>query len=135
MDTKLAQAHGHRHDIDPAINWRNSTLNNKRSAVIGNRGPGRHVTATRTVGWESSCGCLEARHPVPCTVFDPFGGAGTTPLVARLLGRNGIACDLNPDYLALASRRIREGLRPQSKLDPRPSYEPLSGQMSLFQEA
>jgi len=36
---------------------------------------------------------------VPCTVFDPFAGSGTTLLVARRLGRNGVGLDLSLDYL------------------------------------
>jgi DNA modification methylase len=75
------------------------------AAQVGNRDPLRHTTDIRTVGWESTCTCLEPR-PVPCVVLDPFGGAGTTPLVATALGRHGIALDLKPEYLALARRRI-----------------------------
>ena len=31
-------------------------------------------------------------------VYDPFGGIGTVPYEAILLGRKGIMCELNPDY-------------------------------------
>jgi DNA modification methylase len=41
-------------------------------------------------------------------VLDPFAGAGTTLLVSDRLGRNGIGIELNPDYCALARRRIAE---------------------------
>lgn len=41
------------------------------------------------------------------TVLDPFGGAGTTGLVADRLGRNAVLIELNPDYVAMAERRIR----------------------------
>ena len=41
------------------------------------------------------------------TVLDPFGGAGTTGLVADRLGRNAILIELNPEYAAMAERRIR----------------------------
>lgn len=40
-------------------------------------------------------------------VLDPFGGAGTTGLVADRLGRNAILIELNPEYAAPAERRIR----------------------------
>jgi len=43
------------------------------------------------------------------TVLDPFGGAGTTGLVAQELGRSAILIELNPDYSAMADRRIRNG--------------------------
>ena len=37
----------------------------------------------------------------------PFGGAGTTGLVADRLGRNAVLIELNPEYAAMAERRIR----------------------------
>lgn len=40
------------------------------------------------------------------TVLDPFGGAGTTGLVADRLGRNAILIELNPTYAHMAERRI-----------------------------
>ncbi|MFT8946008.1 MAG: site-specific DNA-methyltransferase [Acetobacter aceti] len=39
-------------------------------------------------------------------VLDPFGGAGTTALVADRVGRRFILCELNPEYSALAAERI-----------------------------
>ncbi len=74
----------------------------------------RHETAgfavrlekdTATIGWRASCSCPEAP-PVPCTVLDPFAGAGTTLLVADRLQRNGIGIELNPTYAAMARRRV-----------------------------
>jgi site-specific DNA-methyltransferase (cytosine-N4-specific) len=40
------------------------------------------------------------------TVCDPFGGAGTTGLVADRLGREAILIELNPAYAEIARRRI-----------------------------
>lgn len=37
---------------------------------------------------------------------DPQGGAGTTGLVADRLRRNAILIELNPEYAAIAERRI-----------------------------
>ena len=48
-------------------------------------------------------GCLEGG-----TVIDPFAGSGTTLAVAAELGRNGIGCELNPEYIELANQRIKE---------------------------
>lgn len=45
---------------------------------------------------------------VPCTVFDPFIGSGTTGVVAQKLGRRFVGIDLKVDYLAMATRRIRD---------------------------
>lgn len=51
--------------------------------------------------------CIKAGCPVGGTVLDPFGGAGTTGLVADRLGRNAILIELNPEYAAMAERRIK----------------------------
>lgn len=50
--------------------------------------------------------CILAGCPKGGTVLDPFGGAGTTGLVAARHGRNAILCELNPTYAALARDRI-----------------------------
>lgn len=50
--------------------------------------------------------CILAGCPVGGTVLDPFGGTGTTGIVANRLGRNTILIELNPDYVAVAERRI-----------------------------
>jgi site-specific DNA-methyltransferase (adenine-specific) len=42
------------------------------------------------------------------TIFDPFMGSGTTGVAAVQLGRNFIGCEINPDYYAIAQRRIRQ---------------------------
>jgi site-specific DNA-methyltransferase (adenine-specific) len=56
-----------------------------------------------------ACECGASR--VPCTVFDPFAGSGTTLAVAIANGRNGIGCELNRDYIALAETRIADAMR------------------------
>lgn len=52
--------------------------------------------------------CIKAGSPEGGTVLDPFAGSGTTLAVAASLGRNAIGCELNPDYIALAEKRIAE---------------------------
>jgi DNA modification methylase len=71
----------------------------------GNRDPQRHCTVRRSVGWEPSCQC-QRDDVVPAVVFDPFSGAGTTVMVANRLGRRGIGCELNPEYVEMSRRRI-----------------------------
>ncbi len=39
-------------------------------------------------------------------MLDPFGGAGTTGLVADRLKRNAILIELNPEYAEMARHRI-----------------------------
>jgi DNA modification methylase len=51
--------------------------------------------------------CVLAGCPVGGTVLDPFTGSGTTGVVACRLGRDFIGIELNPDYAAMAGRRIR----------------------------
>ena len=51
--------------------------------------------------------CILAGCPVGGTVLDPFGGAGTTGLVADRLQRSAILIELNPEYAAMAEKRIR----------------------------
>jgi DNA modification methylase len=50
--------------------------------------------------------CILAGCPVGGTVLDPFGGAGTTGLVADRLQRNAILIELKPEYAEMARRRI-----------------------------
>lgn len=50
--------------------------------------------------------CIKAGCPVGGTVLDPFGGAGTTGLVADRLQRNAVLIELNLEYAAMARRRI-----------------------------
>ena len=50
--------------------------------------------------------CIAAGCPAGGTVLDPFGGAGTTGLVADRMQRDAVLCELNPDYIQIAKRRI-----------------------------
>lgn len=59
-----------------------------------------------TLGWSPSCGC--DREPVPMVVLDPFGGSGTTALVARNHGRHAILVELNESYCKLAADRLSQ---------------------------
>jgi len=58
-----------------------------------------------TTGWRKTCTC-ETDEVQPCTVLDPFAGAGTTLLVSKRLGRNSIGIELNPDYIAMIEHRL-----------------------------
>jgi DNA modification methylase len=59
----------------------------------------------KTTGWAPSCACPPA-DPAPCVVLDPFGGSGTTGLVADRLGRDATLIELNPEYAEMARRTI-----------------------------
>lgn len=43
------------------------------------------------------------------TVFDPFGGAGTTGIVAQKLGRHGIVTELSKPFLDMIDKRTAQG--------------------------
>lgn len=70
--------------------------------------------------------CILAGCPKGGVVLDPFGGAGTTGLVAARHGRQALLCELNPEYAALAQRRIadewREQLPPSEPIDFGPLF-------------
>lgn len=59
-----------------------------------------------TIAWQMTCECPMAK-PIPCTALDPFGGAGTTGMVADRLGRDAVLIELNPEYVAMATCRLQ----------------------------
>jgi len=50
--------------------------------------------------------CVLAGCPEGGTVLDPFGGSGTTGLVAQNNNRNAILLELNPEYIEIAESRL-----------------------------
>nr|WP_181265652.1 site-specific DNA-methyltransferase [Pseudomonas aeruginosa] len=50
--------------------------------------------------------CVLAGAPRGGLVLDPFGGAGTTALVAMQEGRRSVLIELNPEYAAIARNRL-----------------------------
>ena len=50
-------------------------------------------------------------------VLDPFCGSGTTCIAALRNGRHYLGYEINPDYVALAHRRIRENIGLPSLID------------------
>lgn len=86
-----------------------------REHVAGNDGQGgqgwagvpRATQKSTTRGWTPTCACPRPpRRPVPCVVFDPFGGAGSVALEADRLGRDAILCEAQPEYVAMAQERL-----------------------------
>ena len=69
----------------------------------------------------------------PAIVLDPFGGTGTTALVASVLGRHGISVDLSMDYARLAKWRVNDhGERARALMVPKPPPQ-VDGQDALFE--
>lgn len=72
--------------------------------------------------------CLKAGCPKGGTVLDPFGGAGTTALVADQMQLDATIIELNPEYVHIAVRRIEKDRGAlQNQLDPL--------QVDMFREA
>jgi hypothetical protein len=68
----------------------------------------------------------------PSVVVDPFGGTGTTALVASVLGRDGFSFDLSADYCRLAAWRCTDpGERARAMQVPKPPPV-VDGQEALF---
>ena len=65
--------------------------------------------------------CLKAGSAIGDYVLDPFGGSGTTAVVARALGRVGISVDLSPTYARMASDRLLRGAAPPPDRPPQAS--------------
>lgn len=71
--------------------------------------------------------CVMAGSRPGGTVLDPFGGAGTTGLVADRLGRHATLIELNADYAQIATERLRAaGVQCESEAQAiEPSLGPL----------
>lgn len=103
-------------------------LNYKNSMPTGRAKPGKHIYSdyrNKRDVWTVSTKpyseahfatfpmdliepCVLAGSPVNGVVCDPFMGSGTTALVAIKHGRQWIGCELNPDYVGMAEKRIAE---------------------------
>ena len=54
--------------------------------------------------------CILAGCPEGGVVLDPFGGSGTTGLVAKANNRQAVLIELNPEYIKLAEDRLEQEL-------------------------
>ena len=52
--------------------------------------------------------CIKAGCPENGIVLDPFGGAGTTGIVAKSLNRQSILIELNSEYIKIAKKRAEK---------------------------
>ena len=86
-----------------------------------------------TTGWRA--GCDHEAAVVPCTILDPFAGAGTTLLVADRLQRDAIGIELNTAYTEMAMQRCRDDAPLFADMPPVPEH-PVDTQIAdLFAEA
>jgi len=87
-----------------SVPWEGFTRNKRSVWTIATK-PYREAHFA-TMAPELAETCIKAGCPEGGTVLDPFGGAGTTGLVADQLQRSAILCELNADYIEIARRRI-----------------------------
>lgn len=109
-----------------------------RDALLGGHGAdGRAGSRRSRVSTITSyaCACPTPDAPTrPAVVVDPFGGTGTTALVASALDRRGVTVDRSADYCRIAQWRTTDpGERARALCLPKPP-PPVSGQDSLFDE-
>ena len=92
---------------------------------------GNVLTVHRITGY--ACACPQPDAPTrPALVVDPFGGTGTTALVADALGRTGLSFDRSADYCRLARWRTADpGERAKARQVPKPPPV-MDGQDALF---
>jgi hypothetical protein len=81
-----------------------------------------------------ACACPDTTAPTtPGVCLDPFGGTGTTALVASCHGRVGISVDLSADYCRLAQWRTADpGERARVLMVDKPPVQ-VDGQLSLIE--
>jgi DNA modification methylase len=94
-------------------------------------GPRSEDRNRRITGY--ACACPDTSAPIrPAVVADPFGGTGTTALVADVLGRTGVTVDRSADYCRIAQWRTADPAeRARAACVPKPPPV-IDGQRSLF---
>ena len=123
------------HEIGPDHQGRAGTLHGGDRARLG------HATERKMLDGLSlrtitgyACACPQPDAPIrPAVVLDPFGGTGTTALIAAAYGRTGVSVDLSADYCRLARWRAGDPAERAKALQvPKPPPVP-DGQDSLFE--
>ena len=83
-----------------------------------------------------ACACPDTSAPTtPGVVLDPFGGTGTTALVAHALGRHGISVEMSADYCRLAQWRTTDPKQraKAARREYAPPPEQTLGQLELIE--
>ncbi len=63
------------------------------------------------------------------TILDPFAGSGTTLVACQRMGRHGTGIELDPDYFAIACKRVDEAARQPDLLIPETQAAPVQEDM------
>ena len=81
---------------------------NKRSVWTVNTKPFKDAHFA-TFPFDLITPCVLAGCPIDGTVLDPFGGSGTTAVVANAHNRNAVLIELNAEYIEIARERLSPG--------------------------
>jgi DNA modification methylase len=93
------------------------------------------MTETKQYANGYACACPEPTADTrPAVVLDPFGGTGTTAMVAKALGRHGISVDMSADYCRLAEWRTNDRNQLAKVLGVAKVEAPPADQLDLFTE-
>lgn len=84
-------------------------IRNRRSVwtIASEPFPGKHFS---TFPQKLVAPCILAGSARGGVILDPFMGAGTTALVAANYDRRFLGCEINPDYIKIAEKRIAHEL-------------------------
>lgn len=128
--------------LRPILSAPTTGVNNNPTAGIRVNGLGlngagyyAHRAANPRTTTGETCACADG--PGDTTtglVLDPFGGTGTTALVADVLGRHGISVDMSADYQRIARWRTTDP-KQRARAAQRPYVAPVEvpvGQPSLL---
>lgn len=102
--------------------WRRQYAHSRSTCISDQKlkAEGIHVIRTREyephrfIGWEQGCGCMLSALR-PCTVLDPFAGAGSAGVAAVRSGRAFVGIELNPEYVVMARGRIDAEVKARSE--------------------
>lgn len=112
-----------------------------REALRPAYGAGNHGTGGSTLGPRGvvafitgyACACPDTTAPTtPGVVLDPFGGTGTTALVAKVLGRHAVSVDMSADYCRLATWRTTDPDQIARAMQVDKPARQVAGQADLF---
>jgi len=126
----------------PGTDWNRHLRNSNGYDGTGDRRAGtRPLSASRVIsGYTCPCdadgyrqaAAMELPPTRPAVVLDPFGGTGTTALLAHTLGRHGITIDHSNDYSRLAHWRTHDPAELARALQVDRSPTHIDGQEALF---
>jgi RNA polymerase subunit RPABC4/transcription elongation factor Spt4 len=133
-NTKTCLSCGHRRGSEWQEGRESEAAWLTEASKSGTHAPRREKpTAVSNLRGGEACACPDTSAPTtPGTVLDPFGGTGTTALVAHALGRHGISVDMSADYCRLATWRTQdEGELARALQVDKPARQ-IDGQASLL---